>query len=537
MSKTDGKLSQHVKLRSGIDANNAGKSGRQDCVLYVTEGESGACYANKLISFVPTSRDNIGVLPLRGKLLNVLKASPEQIEANKEIAELKKMLGLREDTNYLVDAEYNKLRYGRLMIMADSDVDGKHIISLIVNFFYWRFPSLLSREFVCYYSTPIIRVWPKGNTSIRFYDQCQYEEWQAHNPDSKSVKHKYYKGLGTSRDSDIKEDLSSPRVITFVVDDKTPYYMSLAFDSKNSDKRKKWLKDWQRMPYIVQITHQAVSYFIDQELTSYHFANFNRAIPQLIDGLKDSQRKVLYGAFKIWANGGNKISKNSKDVKVAQFSAQVAQLTNYHHGESNLDGVIIAMTQDFVGSNNLPYFTKEGQYGTRYYNGRDAAEARYLYTKPNPILSYIYRKEDKDLLEQDSDEGDLIEPKYYLPIIPMVLVNGARGIATGYSSYIPCHNPIEIIDWLLKRLSLDEDQSANQSAEVLPDLSRLSLEDLTYPLPWYKGWMGSMVLAPKNQTEKENILPEEEEVPETPEGYEMKNRNKMFQIRGILSML
>ena len=170
LSKTDGKLSHHVKLRSGINANNAGKSGCLECVLYITEGESGACYANKLISFIPTAQDNIGVLPLRGKLLNVLKASPEQIEANHEIAELKQMLGLCEGTNYSDDAEFHKLRYGNLMIMADSDVDGKHIISLVVNFFHQRFPSLLSRGFLCYYSTPIIRVWPKSGNPLRFYD-------------------------------------------------------------------------------------------------------------------------------------------------------------------------------------------------------------------------------------------------------------------------------------------------------------------------------------------------------------------------------
>ena len=177
MAKTDGKLKKFVRLAKGIDANNAGKANRHQCVLYITEGNSGMGYANKLIGLIPGGRDNIGILPMRGKSLNVMNADRFQIEKNNEINELKKMLGLVDapdptsrETYYLDPENYKRLRYGRLMIMADSDVDGKHIIGLILNFFHCRFPSLLRRQFVMHNRTPIVRVSYSGE-HLKFYSE------------------------------------------------------------------------------------------------------------------------------------------------------------------------------------------------------------------------------------------------------------------------------------------------------------------------------------------------------------------------------
>lgn len=369
MSKNDGKLRRYIKLLKGIDANNAGKAQRHQCILYITEGKSGAGYANKLVGLVSGGRDNIGVLPMRGKSLNVMNADRFQIEKNAEINELMKMLGLKycpdpkfKDTYYLDQTNFDKLRYGAIMIMADSDVDGKHIIGLILNFFYCFFPSLLARGFVMYYRTPTLRV-TFNRQIIKFYTQREYDEWKLVTPNYQNWKHKYYKGLGTSNDSEIKDDFKSPRVVKCFYDENAPYAMKLAFDKQLSDRRKDWLGQWRSTDGlgIDDIEMQPISWFINYELILFSIADTQRSIPKLTDGFKESHRKILHGAHLRW-----KISDKAKEYpesKVAQFGAFVADKSNYHHGEVILDDVVVGMAQDFVGSNNISWFTKDGQFG------------------------------------------------------------------------------------------------------------------------------------------------------------------------------
>ena len=369
LSKNDGKLRRYVKLLKGVDANDAGKAQRHQCILYITEGRSGAGYANKLVGLVPGGRDKVGVLPMRGKSLNVMNADRFQIERNEEINQLMKMLGLKycpdlglKDTFYLNPSNFDKLRYGAVMIMADSDVDGKHIIGLILNFFYCFFPSLLARGFVMYYRTPTLRATFNRQT-VKFYTQREYEEWKLATPNYKDWKHKYYKGLGTSKDSEIKDDYATPRYVSCFYDEDAPAAMRLAFDKKMTDQRKDWLGKWRPVLGlgIDDIQMQPISWFINHELILFSIADTERSIPKLTDGLKESHRKILYGAHLRW-----KISSKNKqysEYKVAQFGAFVADKANYHHGEVILDEVVVGMAQDFIGANNIPWFTKDGQFG------------------------------------------------------------------------------------------------------------------------------------------------------------------------------
>jgi len=92
---------------------------------------------------------------------------------------------------------------------------------------------------------------------------------------------------------------------------------------------------------------------------------------------------------------------------------------------------IVNLAQDYVGSNNINLLRPGGQYGTRVEGGKDHASARYIFTEPSVITRTIFHPADDPLLNNLKDDNDLIEPEYYLPIIPMVLVNGAEGIGTG----------------------------------------------------------------------------------------------------------
>ena len=171
----------------------------------------------------------------------------------------------------------------------------------------------------------------------------------------------------------------------------------------------------------------------------------------MVDGLKTSQRKILYCAFK---------RNLTKEIKVAQFSGYISENANYHHGENSLHSTTIAMAQDFVGANNINLLEPKGQFGSRL-NSSDAASERYIFTNLSPITRLIFKENDDAILNYISDDGSMVEPDYYLPIIPFVLVNGQLGIGTGFSTSIPSFSPKQIIDYLQKKLGglcIEEDK-------------------------------------------------------------------------------
>ena len=490
LAKTDGKLRRYVRLVKGVDANEAGKADRHKCVLYVTEGDSGSGYANVLLGLVPGGRDYVGVLPMKGKSLNVMNADKFQIEKNREIKELQQMLGLEycvdnrlRETYYLDPKNFSRLRYGALMIMADSDVDGKHIIGLILNLFYCRFPSLLARGFVMYYRTPIISV-VSNRTKLKFYNQREYDEWKVTMPNVKSLEHKYYKGLGSSTPAEVAEDYVTPRVVSCYYDEDAPAAMKLAFHKDLADQRKDWVGNWRPMQGADEVAVQPISWFVNHELIIFSIADTKRSIPKLTDGLKESQRKVIHAAHLKWTIGAK---SKYKRYKVAQFSGFIADKTNYHHGETILYDVIIGMAQDFTGSNNIPWFFRDGIFGTRVKGGKDHASARYLHTLPDRLFSYILRKEDQPTMKYLTDEGTDIEPETYFPTVPMILINGGQGIGTGYSTFIPCHNPLDVINWLRMKL--------NGAAD----------KDLAYILPWYRGFQGTIKVIDRRRKKKNSV--------------------------------
>ena len=158
-----------------------------------------------------------------------------------------------------------------------------------------------------------------------------------------------------------------------------------------------------------------------------------------MDGLKISLRKILYAAFK----------KNlNSEIKVAQFSGYVSEHSGYHHGEASLNAAIVGMAQTFVGSNNINLLVPSGQFGTRLQGGKDSASERYIFTYLNDITRKLYPSLDDPILKYLNDDGQMVEPLYYIPIIPLILVNGAKGIGTGFSTDILCYNPLDIISLL-----------------------------------------------------------------------------------------
>jgi DNA topoisomerase-2 len=439
LKSTDGKKKNKIIIPKLDDANWAGTKKSHLCTLILTEGDSAKSMAISGLSEI--GRDKYGVFPLRGKVLNVREANIKQINDNKEIANLKKIIGLESNKKY---KDIKLLRYGKIMIMTDQDYDGFHIKGLIINLFHFLWPELLNLDFISYMTTPIIKASFKNNI-ISFYTITDYNLWKENKQNIKKYNIKYYKGLGTSTSNEAKEYFKQLKVNNYTVDEESNKYIELAFKKTEADNRKLWLKNYDEnniLDYNQKNTN--VQDFINKELIHFSNSDNARSIGSCIDGLKTSQRKILFSCFK---------RKLYSEIRVAQLAGYVSEHASYHHGETSLQGAIINMAQNFVGSNNINLLQPNGQFGTRIMGGMDAASPRYIHTELNPIVDLIFPKADFNLLDYINDDGMIIEPQYYIPIIPMVLVNGMIGIGTGFSTTIPQFNPIDIINNIKQKIT------------------------------------------------------------------------------------
>ena len=469
LKKTDGSKRTRITGMAKLeDANKAGTREAERCTLILTEGDSAKSLAISGMSVV--GRDHFGVFPLRGKLLNVRDAAPMQISENTEIQNIKQILGLKHGVKY---QNAKDLRYGHLMIMTDQDHDGSHIKGLIINYLEHSYPSLLSIPgFLVEFITPIVRC-TKGSQQVSFFTIPEYEAWKEEVKPGKEWRIKYFKGLGTSDAADAKKyfsDLDKHLKEFHTMQEGDQNLISLAFSSKRADDRKEWLRQFVPGTYMDHSVDKiTLKNFINDELIQFSIADNMRSIPSVMDGFKPGQRKILFACFK---------RKLKAEIKVAQLVGYVGEHTAYHHGEVSLSQTIVGLAQNFVGSNNINILMPNGQFGTRQQGGKDAASARYIFTDIAKIARKIFHEADNPLLNYLNDDGLNVEPEWYAPIIPMLLVNGASGIGTGWSTSIPNFNPAEIVDNI--RLLMDGE-------EVKP------------MKPWYRGFKGPIEGDIKNE--------------------------------------
>ena len=469
MRRQDGVKQTKVVLPKLDDANLAGGPLGKECTLILTEGDSAKALAVSGLGVV--GRDKFGVFPLRGKLLNVRQASQKQVMNNAEITAIKKILGLQTGKHY---HDTDSLRYGRVMIMADQDHDGSHIKGLFINFIHSLWPSLLQVPgFMQEFITPIVKA-TKGQNTMSFFSIPEYLAWKEENENVKNWSIKYYKGLGTSTSKEAKEYFGAMDfhrkdfVYSGIEEDEL---LDMAFSKKKADQRKEWLAKAADEPTRIDHTTDKVSYgdFINKELVQFSMADNIRSIPSAVDGLKPSQRKVLFCCFK---------RQLTKEIKVAQLAGYVSEHSAYHHGEASLHGTIVNMAQDHCGSNNVNLLVPSGQFGTRLLGGKDAASPRYIFTRLDPLARCIFHEDDEMLLNYLDDDGLSIEPTYYMPIVPLVLINGSEGIGTGWSTSIPNYNP----------------------NDVIANINRLlDGEDMQAMSPWYRDFHGSIHPMPLNE--------------------------------------
>lgn len=461
LNKTSGvKRARLTEMDTLEDAAWAGTAKASQARLILTEGLSARTFAMSALNVI--GRNCYGIFPLKGKLLNVRNVAISKVTANEEIKNIAKILGLNYSMKYETDAEMNTLRYGGVVSLTDADADGTHINGLIINYFHYFWPALIQRGFVNFCITPIVKVF-KGNDVLEFYTLNSYEDWIANAKGA--YRTKYFKGLGTSTAAEAREALKdiNNKLVKFQRDTACDEHMSLAFNTKRADDRKEWLMERYDPKSSIDRNERevGVSDFINYELSHFSTYDCARSIPSIMDGLKPSQRKIIHVAMKY-------ASKN--EMKVAQLAPKVSELTDYHHGEQSLMEAIINLAQDYVGSNNINLLQPLGGFGTRLANGKDSASPRYIFTKMNSVAMKIFDPKDSCLLTYLQSDGSSIEPQWFAPVLPMVLVNGTSGIGTGFSTSVLPYNPKDLIAYIKTML--------------------INAKPKKTLMPWYRGFTG-----------------------------------------------
>ena len=428
--------------------------------LILTEGDSAKALA--LNSLSAAQRQIFGVLPLRGKMLNVRNAHPRKIAANKEVVNLMATIGLSTKNR---DVKPEDLRYQRILVMTDQDFDGFHIRGLIISFIGYYWPALMKAipDFVSIFSTPLIKARIKGETTS-FYSASDYSKWYAALPPASQslVKAKYYKGLGTSSTEEGREYFNNMDNNVRYIEASDPAKDAELLDKafSNGEENVLWRKHWvlrSKMETDMESGRGSLTIpqFIDQQLVQFALYDNLRSFPEIRDGLRISQRKIIWSMLN---------RKSSDSMRVSQAAGYVSEASNYHHGESSLIGGIVNLAQTFVGSNNVPILLGEGQFGSRINAGRDAAAARYIFTNISPMARKLFPAIDDELLTYADQEGSLAEPVAYAPILPLQFLNGFTGIGVGFAGR---HLPHTVPSVIAAVRSLIDGASAEAAAKKL----------------------------------------------------------------------
>ncbi len=446
--------------------------GKSPKILILTEGDSAKTLAVAGISVV--GRENYGIFPLRGKLLNPNGKTSKQIADNVEIKTIIQILGLNPGNTNQTTKDLN---YQKVLLFSDADVDGAHICALVVNMIHFLFPHILQKNptFLQRFASPIIKLWDNQGIEKYFFSMAEKNAWLAEQVPSRKIwKERYYKGLGTSTNREAKMYFS--RLKDHVIDleytgQESDEILKIMFDKNQSDARKSILLNEYDPGSSVDYSQSSISFkkYVLQELLHFSWEDNLRSIPHVVDGMKPSERKILYTCL---------MKNMTTDVKVSELSGIVSAFSKYHHGEQSLQSTIINMAQNHVGSNNINLIVPQGQHGSRLNKSSEHASPRYLFTRMSSITKKIFHEDDMPLYKYIEEEGKKIEPTFFVPVIPMLLVNGANGIGTGWSTSIPSYNPFDIIKILKEYIS------SFSASVAAPDLGEDSL------IPWVEGFKG-----------------------------------------------
>ncbi|PWA76094.1 topoisomerase II [Artemisia annua] len=470
---------QKVAVKSKVgkldfeDANFADSPRSEECSLILTQGFYATHFARSVLSVL--GKDKYAVFPLKG---------PKRLLNNATIKKIIKILGLQLGKHY---QDVKELRYGHLMFMVtQGDHDGSHIIGLLINFLYHHFPALLKvKKFMRMFITPMVTaVHKKTNAVLSFNTLSEFDDWREE-LGFKTTEYCYEGEIPEESKyffADFDQHIKDFYWFDFMDDYAIKYAFGTSIDARNHYWKETDINYFGRRPQAgtdVDSEDKSIRYldFFNKEFMQYLEADRQRSIPSIVDGLTLSQRKIISRAFKM---------PITQEIDVGQFSAYVSQHSPYDHGEGSLVSTIIGMGQNYVGSNNINLLQPIGVFGTRLRGGKDHdARGSYLSTQLSPITRYLFHKDDELIFKYLRDDGQSVELAWFIPIIPMVLVNGSKRSGTECSSFIPNYNPRDIIANLIRLL---------EGRKVLP------------MDPWYKGFNGKIKKKTSNEFTTEGLI-------------------------------
>lgn len=438
-----------------IEATEVSKlSQRKKCCLIITEGDSASGHTEIGLSAMGCNGSKYyGIYTFGGVPINthISANSFEKVSANKVYKSIVTILGLELGKDYSTDKAMSTLRYRRVVMFTDADDDGSHIRGLGLNMFYNDWPSLVKREdFLFTLRTYAVRIYKNKKKEIilhQFWSTQQFHEWMNENRDSLPPRSyiKYFKGIATLTKNEIQNVFRhfDNNLVSFTYDSNAALSIRTALFKTKSAKllRKQWMRKY-NPEYTVSYEGTSIpcSDFINGQFKQFCMYSLVRCIPCLMDGLKLCQRKIIWGASKIMSADNEYI--------VEKLVGKISSLSEYKHGATSMSDALCRMNQRFTNANNINLLRPEGNFGSRLNN--KCGCARYISTKLPPWFRLIYRPEDESCLKYTNEEGNYLEPAQYYPIIPMILVNGCNGIATGFSTKVPKFNWLKIMKYILE---------------------------------------------------------------------------------------
>lgn len=409
--------------------------------LFIVEGLSAATLIRKIIEKSPhLSRKEYGIFSCGGVPMNALKNSTEHklgFMMNKNLAENDTLQSLINVLGLKYDAPQRKPKYNYIIISTDEDEIGVgKICSLIICFFIIFFPDLVRSGFIKRFRTPVMRSEYRG-IIYDFYSEEEYTK--KNNEMGGMLKANYYKGLAVHTKEDIQDMAKNynNNLISMEYDELTEYYNKVFFGENTGVRKQELLKD--KVNYVIESKNIPISMHLRTSTVTEQLGNIYRMIPSVYDGMLPVQRKIFATIRNM----------NYKKIKVSALSGRTIEKMNYSYGDSSLEGAIMGMAEIYPGSNNAPLLLPiSDSIGSQFGGSKDRGAARYTNIKRNIFMDLYYPLEDDYLLDLEFEEGEYYQPKFYLPIVPRVLLENYNQIGTGWSSTFVARKFSSVINYV-----------------------------------------------------------------------------------------
>ena len=357
------------------------------------------------------------------------------------------------------------LNYGQLILCVDQDLDGTgKIAALVLVWINLFWPALIKNGKIGRFMTPLIRVKLPQSQILEFYYEPEFVKWQQSQQSQQSQRSqkqqvKYYKGLATHDANEVKTmflpEAFKNSTYTYSMDDSTSELFKVYFDA-DSKPRKQILREPVEYLTVDEITKLKIERNIpvgrvqlNIDTKAYKNDAIKRQLAGICDGLNPARRKILTGAMIRFAG-----EAASKELKVFQLGGAVADKVFYHHGDASLNSTIIYLAQSFPGARRFPLLTGVGQFGSRH--GDKSGSPRYISVKLSPLINIIYPPADKWHLEYVFEDGERAEPQYFVPIVPMNILESYRIVSEGWNHISYARDLGSVLNILNLLLSGDE---------------------------------------------------------------------------------